>query len=371
MTLDVPHIDPDKLTLSKRGEGLFKSFLRAIELSATRPQQLKGLFTILTYLIPIQPHIVILLSKTTHAHFSPTVHKSLLTLQLLKPTKASNTKKQSFLHYILQLCMDTHPQSLLSTLINSLIEPQIQNQLILYKGEIIPTREYHRHLVTNWLLASLEDASKLNSKFVTAAMITSFVNIIIVLFRDSQLLSTGEVELYYQACSKCCDLLRSCVNLNETQKLKRMAAILSCFKPLKPIRFFQLVSEHLDQSCVELLYNSSGEVINHIIEICFHKQTLTTQPALKSEKKQYFTDKAVLNTESKLVSIGKNTNLGKSDYLTSAHNVSKIVFGIKPLRSHSLILIDPQQLNLPLFEKEASAILSKLPNNAINTASIK
>lgn len=366
--LDLPCIDPDKLTLSKRGNSLLKNFLRAIELSASRPQQLKGLITILSYLIPHHPHIVILLSKMTFQHISPTVKRSLLVLQLHKKAASGpKNKKLSFLDYLLQTCLYNSQDRLLSVLINALIEPQTQSQLILFNKKLVPTATYHRHLVAKWINETLENMTS-HGTALSDTTLQVLVIALRILFREVHLLSRDELELYYQVCSKCFDLHRVLVRLPDNQKIAKSNIMLGCLVPFKMLSIADICTEYFDESYPELLFNFNPMIYGGVREYFFKYQS--AQAILQFTNKPEDQEKA-LNSTPKLNSIGKNVSEATSGLIANIYNMSKIVFGAKSFKNRASHLIDLQKFNLPTFDKETRAILSKLPNNALNFNDLK
>ena len=348
--------------MSTRGNSMFQTFLRAIELSATRPQQLKGFLTILANLIPFHPHLVILLSKTTFDHLSRSVKKSPLQLQL--QMYASGPEKQSFLNYLLRICFSRNEGGNLFLLINALIGPQIQNQLVLYNKELIPTVTYHRRLIAQWLI-DLIDYLSFSAHELEETAINSIVEVTKLLFRDVHLLSREEVELYYRVCSKCFGMFSASVTLSNPRKLEKYRTLLNCLFTYKQLHYSKIASECLDQSYPELLFNFDSMIANGVRDF-FSKQQ-TTENILQftniaEEKSALISEQ--LNSTSGLRVIGKSFE--NIDHLASIHNLSKVHFGARLARSHLSSLMNAGRLNLPTFENETPLVISLMSSMNLN-----
>ena len=374
----MPYIDPEKFELSKRGDKLFKHFLESIERSMSKSADLKSLISVLALIISVYPRIVMVLTKTQYQKLSSEANNASSNLQ---PEESKNLTQDavtttSFLNSLLKAIMNSYDQVLFEILCNSLINPQMQSELVLYNGEVISTPTYHRHLLVEWLIECFENLSSSDSSNYSDKSLNILLPAIKIIFRDTHLLTPIDIELYYKVIDRFLDMHILSIERIESSRSREFQSLLSdvacCLEPLRDIQLTTVISEVLNLNPRELLFNFNFVLVKKFQDFFYHN--ITSKLFLSSSVEEPIK----IAEETKFDSVSDYTNRTERKLMTdispssmSAYQLSELLVETKLINGYLLNEKIKLKSGINLYDREFQFLLSRLPTSTIRLQSTR
>mgnify|MGYP000861023731 CR=1 FL=1 len=347
--------------INKQGEKIFRDFLSTIESSFTTTSHLRSLTLVLACLIMVYPRIVIQLTKNSSNNSHPASHPD-----------GDKDQKETFLYKLLQTFLESNEQVAFEILIDALINPQMQSELVLYRGEVMPTVTYHRYLLTDWLIKNFEklDFERLQDEFdKKMGMLIPAVKII---FRDAHLLSLQDIKLYYTILDQ---VLSVCVRSMERAASPSGAHMMTtdiacCLEPLRDIQLVFMVSEPLNLNPTELLYNFNFVLAKKLQDFMYSKMT-SKQLFQSSVDNQHLIEEKKVDETFPINFLTEKHDSKSRSLKYGAYNLSKLFFESMLVNGYLLNERIKQKSGLYLFNKEIRFLLSKMPVELLDFSSLR
>lgn len=335
-----------------------------VECSLPDQKALERIIAALSFVIPSRPHIVALMAHTYTQDLPLTSHNPSLIASEAERT-LHLPQKQSLLHFLLTKFIEEDRALALHLFIHALIEPHTQNQLVLYKNEVITTSSYHIELVVNFLIDELDKYQNSQHKALFKQNFTQYTKTMLLIFRDVHLWTSRDMDVYYKLCNKIFETYAK--NLEEVLRDQLpLTLILACSDPLKDRRLFSYNSGILKENKSDAIIECNLSIASACLGSFY--QQLTSDLIIKEAKNPEL-QKGSYNLLSKLspqpITFRKNEASSKAPqrahFVEVCREQQKMVFLKKLARVHMDYVLEDKTAFRPLsIKKQVQLLLSRI-----------